>query len=483
MKLDDLPQHILPRASAEPVSAAPDPGTLLELQALALRHARADTAATAVASELALRLGCSRVCLVWRDAARPGRPAQLAAISHGADPDVRRESVRHILKAADEALDLGRPVHWPASDTAPAPAALAHADLLKAGGSACVLSVPFDGESDLPGVFVFELPQAPDERGRMLAQDAALFIGPVLMLKWRLAAPWRIRWRSLLAGEPGLRHADRLSPARMAMLAAAVGVVAAALWPTTHHIVAQTRVEGLGQRSITAPVDGFLLTADVRPGENVKAGQVLATLDDREPQLEVERAGAERAQVERQYRDALARDDAGQIIASRARLEQLQAQHELALRRLERLRLERLRLVAPFDGVLIGGDLASAIGTPVQRGQELMVVAPTTGWRVVAEVDEQDILRVQAGQKAQVLFAALAGRAAEVTVTRIAPVAVQAEGRNVFEAEGRLDQPVDGLRPGLRGVARIEAGQRAPAAVWWERGSNWLRRMWWTFIS
>jgi multidrug efflux pump subunit AcrA (membrane-fusion protein) len=478
MNLDDLPYDILPRVSPAAASAAPDPGVLLELQALALRHGRAEAAATAVASELALRLGGHRVSLVWRDAARPGRPGQLAAMSHGADPDVRRESVRHILKAADEALDIGRPVQWPAPDTAPAPAALAHAELLKAGGSTCVFSVPFDVESDLPGVFVFELPQAPDERIRTQAQDAALFIGPVLMLKWRLAAPWRIRWRSLFAGEPGLRDADWLSPARMAMLAAGIGVVAAALWPTTHHIVAQTRVEGLGQRSITAPVDGFLLTADVRPGENVRAGQVLATLDDREPQLEVERAGAERAQVERQYRDALARDDAGQIIASRARLEQLQAQHELALRR-----LERLRLVAPFDGVLIGGDLASAIGTPVQRGQELMVVAPTTGWRVVAEVDEQDILRVQAGQKAQVLFAALAGRSAEVTVTRIAPVAVQAEGRNVFEAEGRLNQPVDGLRPGLRGVARIEAGQRAPAAVWWERGSNWLRRMWWTFIS
>lgn len=478
MKLDDLPSHILPRASAEPASAAPDPGILLALQALALRHARAETASTAVASELAVRLGSSRVSLVWRDAARPGRPARIAAISHGADPDLRREAVRQILKAADEALDIGRPVQWPPPDATAAPAALAHADLLKVCGSACVLSVPFDGESDLPAVFVFELSQAPDERSRTLAQDAALFIGPVLMLKWRLAAPWRIRWRSLFAGEPGLRPANRLSPARMAMLAAAVGVVAAALWPTTHHIVAQTRVEGLGQRSITAPVDGFLLTAAVRPGENVKAGQVLATMDDREPQLEVERSGAERAQVERQYRDALARDDAGQIIASRARLEQLQAQHELALRR-----LERLRLVAPFDGVLIGGDLASAIGAPVQRGQELMVVAPTTGWRVVAEVDEQDILRVQPGQKAQILFAALAGRTAEITVTRIAPVAVQAEGRNVFETEGRVVQPVDGLRPGLRGVARIEAGQRAPAAVWWERGSNWLRRMWWTFIS
>lgn len=478
MNLDDLPHDILPRTSAEAVSAAPDPGILLELQALALRHAHAEAAATAVASELALRLCSSRVSLVWRDAARPGRPAQLAAMSHGADPDVRREAVRRILQAADEALDMGQAVEWPARGGAPAPAALAHADLLKAGGSACVLSVPFDLASDVPAVFVFELPQAPDARTRTLAQDAALFVGPVLMLKWRLGALWRLRLRSLLAAEPGVRQGDRLSPARMAMLAAAVGVTAAALWPTTHHIVAQTRVEGLGQRSIAAPVDGFLLSAAVRPGENVKAGQVLATLDDREPMLEAERAGAERAQIERQYSDALARDDAGQIIASRARLEQVQAQHELALRR-----LDRLRMVAPFDGVLIGGDLASVIGTPVKRGQELMVVAPTAGWRVVAEVDEQDILRVQTGQKAQILFAALAGRATEFSVTRIAPVAVQAEGRNVFEAEGRLEKAVDGLRPGLRGVARIEAGKRAPAAVWWERGSNWLRRMWWTFIS
>ena len=42
---------------------------------------------------------------------------------------------------------------------------------------------------------------------------------------------------------------------------------------------------------------------------------------------------------------------------------------------------------APFDGVLISGDLGPAIGLPVQRGQALMTVAPAQGWRIVAEVD------------------------------------------------------------------------------------------------
>ena len=53
---------------------------------------------------------------------------------------------------------------------------------------------------------------------------------------------------------------------------------------------------------------------------------------------------------------------------------------ELALRR-----LEHTRLVAPFDGVLIGGDLGSSLGMAVQRGQELMIVAPDRGWRLVAD--------------------------------------------------------------------------------------------------
>jgi multidrug efflux pump subunit AcrA (membrane-fusion protein) len=111
------------------------------------------------------------------------------------------------------------------------------------------------------------------------------------------------------------------------------------------------------------------------------------------------------------------------------------------------------------------------------------VVAPSQTWRVVAEVDEHDIAHVAAGQPARLLVAALSGDSAEFRIARVSPVAQPLEGRNVFEVEGLVAGPAEGLRPGLRGVARIEAGERAALAVWWERASNAVRRWLWTLLA
>lgn len=479
MKLDDLPSHLHASARTGTRGSQSDACAtdLLELQALVLRHEHFEAAATALAGDLALRLGCTRVSVSWRDASRAGQPAQVAALSHGADPDARRQAVRRLAETAEEALDHGQAIAWPApAGTASGPT-VAHAALIGTGDAQAVLSVPFDVDGAAPGVLIFEGAVALAGPALTLALDVALFVGPVLMLKARLDLPWSSRALALLRGSGG--PAAQFSAGRVTVAAAAVGIAAAAFWPSTHHVVAQARVEGLGQRVVTAPADGFLQTVAVRPGEPVKAGQLLATLDDREPTLEVERSGAEWAQADRQYRDAMGRgDDAGQIVVARAKLEQAQAQLDLARRR-----LERTRLTAPFDGLLIGGDLAPSVGMPVKRGQELMVVAPATGWRVVAEVDEQEVTAVHPGQKVQVVFAALAGRVTEFPLARVSPVAVQVEGRNVFEAEGQLAAQDAGLRPGLRGVARIAAGERSVAAVWWERAGGWLRRAWWTVVA
>jgi multidrug efflux pump subunit AcrA (membrane-fusion protein) len=478
MKLNDIPASLKadPRAGSGTAESGVTTADLLGLQALALRHERFDAAAAAIVGDLALRLSCTRVSLAWRDASRPNRPAQVAALSNGADPDARRQAVRRLAEAADEALDHGQAVAVPVGAGAATGPTVAHAALIAASDAQAVLSVPFDIDGPAPGVLIFESAQPLGGPARTLALDAALFVGPVLMLKARLDAPWRTRALALVRGN-GAR-AEAFGAGRIAVAAGVVGIAAAAFWPSTYHVVAQARVEGLGQRVVTAPADGFLHSVAVRPGEPVKAGQLLATLDDKEPLLEAERAGAERAQADRLYRDAMAGDDAGQIVVARAKLEQAQAQHDLAQRR-----LDRTRLVAPFDGQLIGGDLGPSIGMPVKRGQELMIVAPSTGWRLVAEVDEQDVASVHAGQKAQVLFAALSGRTTEFQLTRVSPVSVQTDGRNVFEAEGQLGSQVDGLRPGLRGVARIAVGQRSLAAVWWDRSSGWLRRAWWTLVA
>jgi multidrug efflux pump subunit AcrA (membrane-fusion protein) len=361
--------------------------------------------------------------------------------------------------------------------------AVAHAELARANGQTAICTVPIVGSRRALGAIVFERREGFDAPALEVAKDVALFVGPILELKHRLDAP--VGGRIVEAVAPRGRRLAGTTWLTTGRLAVAVGAIVAAgvlAWPTTFRVVAPARVEGAVQRVMAAPTDGFVRAVSVRPGDAVHEGQVLLSLEDQDLALERDKWSAEIAQLDKQYREALSKDDAAQIVIARSKLEQAQTQLELALRQLERAQLK-----APIDGVVISGDLSQAIGTPVKRGQELMTLAPDRRFRVVAEVDEQDIALLRDGQAAQVLFATFTEAALPFVVTRVAPVAAALDGRNVFEVEGRVDDGAvsqrGGLRHGLRGVARIDIDQRSQGAIWWQRLSAWAQRTAWRLLG
>jgi len=79
------------------------------------------------------------------------------------------------------------------------------------------------------------------------------------------------------------------------------------------------------------------------------------------------------------------------------------------------------------------------------------------------------------------LFRTLPGKALPFTIDRVTPVAVAAEGHNRFRAEARLEEPSASLRPGMTGVAKIDAGRRARAWIWTHETLDWLRLVAWSW--
>ena len=69
-----------------------------------------------------------------------------------------------------------------------------------------------------------------------------------------------------------------------------------------------------------------------------------------------------------------------------AQLEQARAQ----VARVEE-QLGRTTVTAPFDGVVVSGDLSQNLGAPVERGTILFEVAPLSEFRLVLKVDERDV--------------------------------------------------------------------------------------------
>jgi RND family efflux transporter MFP subunit len=447
---------------------------VLGLQARALGQDRYHASATAVVTELARLLRCERVSIGFHQHGR----TRVGAISSGADIRSQQDVVRAIGAAMDEAIDQRSIVVHPLPLNSSPSVSLAHAGLSKANGHLAICTVPIVIRRRAHGAIVLERREGFDAQAVETAKDAAGFVGPVLELKFRLDQS--VGGRIVEAVAPRGKRAGAPRPGVGGAVAGALSIAAIvlALWPTTLRVVAPARVEGVGQRVIAAPVDGFVQAVSLRPGEAVKAGQVLVTLEDRDLALERAKWTAEASQLDKQYREALTKDDAAQIVIARSKLEQAQAQLDLVA-----LQIERAQLKAPFDGVLISGDLSQSVGMPVKRGQELMTVAPDKSFRIVAEVDEQDIGQLRTGQRARVMFAALVERPMTMALTRVAPVATPLEGRNVFEVDGRLEGSDQALRHGLRGVVRIEIEDSTYGAVWWQRASQWLQRTSWRLLG
>jgi hypothetical protein len=116
----------------------------------------------------------------------------------------------------------------------------------------------------------------------------------------------------------------------------------------------------------------------------------------------------------------------------------------------------------------------------VRRGDVLITIAPADQFRLLIEVDERDIASVRTGQKGSVALGALTERALEFHVARVTPVASTREERNVFEVEGKLHENSGILRPGLQGVAKIEAGDRPLAWIWTHRLIEWASMALWS---
>ncbi len=144
--------------------------------------------------------------------------------------------------------------------------------------------------------------------------------------------------------------------------------------------------------------------------------------------------------------------------------------------------LAHTRVIAPFDGIVVSGDLSQSLGSPVEKGKVLFEIAPFDSYRVVLEVDERDIADVQVGQHGQLLLSAFPSEPVGVTVATVTPVSTAKEGRNFFRVEAKLDQPRDRLRQTMEGAGKIEIDRRSVVWIWTHQVVDWIRLAVWSWL-
>jgi hypothetical protein len=142
--------------------------------------------------------------------------------------------------------------------------------------------------------------------------------------------------------------------------------------------------------------------------------------------------------------------------------------------------ITRTQLLAPFDGLVIKGDLKEQLGAPVKRGESLLTLSPSKDFRVVLEVPERDIGLVVNQQAGEIALTALPDRSFAFRVERIIPMAVAQQGRSFFEVESKIQGSAESLRPGMEGLARVSVGDKNLAWILGHRLFDWIRLSLWS---
>lgn len=261
---------------------------------------------------------------------------------------------------------------------------------------------------------------------------------------------------------------------------AATAVVAArdipVLYTTTGTVVSDERVE------ISSRTAAYVRTVEVREGERVQRGQLLATLDSKDIEAGVLMATAERdkavamdSDAQRDLEDSeklLARGMVSQAHQRKAMLQRQSARETLQVTEaaLVRAQSERqyTRIVSPVAGLVVArhqrsGDLASP-GTP------LVTVESDTALLFETHAVEKRVTRIRIGDPVGLMIDAL-GTPLEGEVVRL--VSSGDPVTRGFQVKVSVP-PTPGLLPGMFGRVQFTIGSRkavvVPAAALVDRG-------------
>jgi membrane fusion protein, multidrug efflux system len=260
-------------------------------------------------------------------------------------------------------------------------------------------------------------------------------------------------------GDSATATAGADSPASARAVALPVSVTEVRDGDLVLSVTTTGQVRADGEATLRAEVAGTIQQVSVRPGDRVKRGQTLVSLDPRPFDLSVQEAEAAVAEAEVRYQDAVAPDS---IVLGRAptpeqrRIALTRSGLQAARVRLDRAKLERERatIVAPFDGMVDRVDRTT--GERVQAGEAMTRVVNLNALRIEASVLEHDLPLIRDGGTASITSASAPGRTVTGSVSAILPlIDTTTRAGRVFV---RITNPGP-LRPGMYADVRLESGR------------------------
>ncbi len=424
--------------------------------------------------DLQFRTQAKRVSVGWFEHGR----SRLLAMSGVTALDARRSLPRTLIAAMGECVHAQQPIQYPAIISGIETDLIHHQRLHKRYGELTVLSLPLVKEEQILGVVTLEL---------SVTQKRALH-AEALSDEMKMATPILA---TLSERKPGVglflkRCGQTLlhvlfKPTTQAQKTASFTALALTLlalfFPFSHNATLRGEIQGADRQVLAATHQGYLASVSARAGDQVSEGQVLAQFDHTSMQLQRDSWVSELVRLDSALVQAMSTRDKPAI--GRLRAEQASAKAELDLINHQ---LSQADIVAPFDGILVSGDLNDRLGSSVDAGESLFQIASLNDYNLTLEVPEHQATNVSLGSIGNMRFAAFPSKEYAFKVESTVPIAIASENENVFRMQAGLQGDTAAIRPGMTGVAKVRVGRRSFA----QRGLDLLRvrlRYWWWSIG
>lgn len=241
-------------------------------------------------------------------------------------------------------------------------------------------------------------------------------------------------------------------------------------------------VEPIRKVDVMSRASGEVLEVLVETGDLVEAGALLARIDPRDVQTELDQAEADyevarerfaiaEAQLRRSedmLRSGLITDqehEGRSLEYANARAALVRAEATLAHARARR---EDVTIRAPLSGTILSrrvepGQVITSPAGSVSGGTVLLTIADLGVVQVRALVNENDVGRIEPGMEATVRVDAFPDRTFRGHVEKIEPEAVVSQSVVAFPVIVRMPNPDHSLRPGMSATVDVLLARRANA--------------------
>lgn len=455
-----------------------------------------NSAAMSLCNELATRTGATRVSLGWVK----GKQIKVKALSHTEKFDKKQELIVQLQKVMEECLDQEEPVRFDPEGNSSQNVTRSARELSVAQGGNVVLSVPLRKRDAAVGVLTVEFPP----RTKLDEQtESAIAVGSDLLAP-QLADRYDNDRNIFVKVGHSIAYGAKLAigPKHMGvklLVAGLIGLIAfVVLYKPMYRVRAPFQLVAMERRSISAPDNGILKQVFFKPGQPVKAGEVLAQMDIAELQIELARVEAQVRSLDQKYKAMDAYAQQGQDTAAQAEIAALERDAAKEEANELKYKIEQATIKAPFDCIVLRGELSDRQDAPVQKGDVLFEIAqsdpehPTRiaveGELHVPDRDIQEVKRIYDQQREGLLKRDVDGEIAttsfpsdgfEFKIRRIVPMGEPKEGENAFNVYVEIENPPGWMFPGESGEARINIEKRRLAWIWTHRLVDWVKLKLW----